>query len=248
MNLNTKTSLSEVRKRCRRDNADANNRLHWFSSKFSVYFSFLFIRMGLSADFVTILFFLFGLFGAALYSFNSMILSIIGYVSWRLHIIIDMSDGDVARFNKSFSIRGAYWDAVIHLILNPLYFLSVSYSFYLQFSNNIFLMVGGASCLSMSILMGVKSTFYKAKFLNKELYDPSTRLESNSSSFSNRVFVFLSEALGMEGFILMTIVARYVASECFAFVFMLLFFSSNIMAAVWKFISLSYYGYYRTKN
>ena len=56
-------------------------------------------------------------------------MSIVGYILFRLHIIVDMSDGDVARFNQNFSIRGAYWDAMIHSVLNPLYYISICFSF-----------------------------------------------------------------------------------------------------------------------
>ena len=45
--------------------------------------------------------------GAFMYSTVSLLFTIIGYIFFRLHIIVDMSDGDLARFYKSFSIRGS---------------------------------------------------------------------------------------------------------------------------------------------
>ena len=121
----TNPSFKEVVNRCKRRNNEAMEKLFWFSSKISIHFSYLLIRLGVSADQATILFFLVGLTGSFMYIFESPLLTFLGYVFWRLHVIIDMSDGDLARFNQSFSIRGAYWDAVIHSILNPLYYVFI---------------------------------------------------------------------------------------------------------------------------
>ena len=57
MKMSTKIYLKEVKKRCKRENSIANNRLHWFSSNFSIYFSYVFLKLRFSADFVTVLFF-----------------------------------------------------------------------------------------------------------------------------------------------------------------------------------------------
>ena len=166
MKESTKTSLSDVKKGCKRKNAEANNKLHWFSSKFSIYLSYVFIKLRFTADQVTIIFFLVGLLGVFSFGLNSLPLSILGYLLFRLHIIIDMSDGDVARFNQSFSIRGAYWDAVIHSILNPLYYIFICFSFYIQFDNVLFILIGPLLGLSSSVLMAVKNNYFKAMLYN----------------------------------------------------------------------------------
>ena len=79
MKESIKITFENVKERCRRKNADANNKLHWFSSKFSIYFSYIFIKLRFTADQVTIIFFITGLIGSLLFSFNSILLSILGY-------------------------------------------------------------------------------------------------------------------------------------------------------------------------
>ena len=180
-----KVTLTEVKDKCKRKNAEANNRLHWFASNFSIYFSYIFIRMGLSADLVTIIFFISGLIGSVFYLFDSIIFSLIGYFFFRLHIIIDMSDGDVARFNKSFSIRGSYWDSMIHSILNPLYHLSISFSYYLVFDNIIFLIIAPFLVLSSSLLMAVKNNYFKALLFNNK-----TENKKSSKKMSRLKYIF----------------------------------------------------------
>lgn len=247
--MNTNISLKEVKKRCKRENSEANNRLHWFSSNFAIYFSYIFLKLRFSADLVTIIFFILGFFGAILYSFNSIILTLLAYVFWRLHIIVDMSDGDVARYYKSYSIRGAYWDSVIHSFLNPLYCLSISYSFYLQFDDNIFLIIGCLLSFSSSVLMGVKNNFFKAKYLNKETYSKtSNQISNNNTNFFYKLFFVSSEILGMEGLIFFTITARLVDIREYAVCLLIIYLTSNLVVCAIKFYNLSYYGYYRTKN
>lgn len=246
--MSTKVYLKEVKRRCKRENAVANNRLHWFSSKLSIYFSYVFLKLRFSADLVTIIFFILGLIGAFLFSCNSVVSSLFAYVFWRLHIIVDMSDGDVARFNKSFSIRGAYWDAVIHSILNPLYFIAISYSFFLQFDNNIFLIFGCFTGLSCSVLMGIKNNFYKAKFFNKEIYSPGIEKKSNSNNLLGKLFFVLSETLGIEGFLFLTMIVRIIDIESFGIGLLVAYFIFNSLIGGIKFYNLSYFGYYRTKN
>ncbi len=248
MKESTKITFKNVKEGCRRKNSEANNKLHWFSSKFSIYFSYLFIKLRITADQVTIIFFILGLMGSVLYSFNSLLLSVLGYIFFRLHIIIDMSDGDVARFNKSFSVRGAYWDAVIHSIVNPAYYIFISYSFFVQFDDNIFLILSAFIGLSSSILMSVKNNYYKAMLINKKELEVKKVNEKKSRSWSFKLFFLISEILSIEGFILLTLVVRFLEIKTLAFSLMLLYIGANILVSVIKFYQLSYKGSYQTKS
>lgn len=248
MKNHTKITLKLTREKCKRKNAEANNKLHWFSSKFSIYFSYFFLKLKLSADQVTIIFFSVGLLGSILYSFDSLMMSVIGYTLFRLHIIIDMSDGDVARFNKSFSIRGAYWDAVIHSIVNPLYYVFISYSFYLQYDNDHFLILGGLAGVSSSVLMAVKNNYYKAMLFNNEKLIAKQEINSKNKSFKFKLFFLASEFLSIEGFIFLTILVRFFNVDLLALILLLSFIASNILISGIKFYQLSYNGSYKTKS
>ena len=85
-----KYSLSEVKAKSRRANAIENKNLHPFASRLSIYFSWIFINLGLSPNQVTGLFFLVGLTGALILLLNSWIAIILSYTLFRLHIIIDV--------------------------------------------------------------------------------------------------------------------------------------------------------------
>jgi phosphatidylglycerophosphate synthase len=244
-------SFNEVLEKSKRRNDSANNSLHWFSSKFSKYISYVLIKIGVSADQATILFFLIGLIGALLFMSVSPILTLLGYVLWRLHIIIDMCDGDIARFNSSFSIRGAYWDAVIHSVLNPLYNILICVSFYVQFDNNLFLFLSSFLGMSSSLLLSVKNNYYKAMLHNNIPYNRSSvekkLVMTGLSKIKYKITYILSEILSIEGFLLLSVVVRFVGIESYALNLILLFMVFNCAIACVKFYSLSYKGKTFTK-
>jgi phosphatidylglycerophosphate synthase len=175
-------------------------------------------------------------------------MSVIGYVLFRLHIIIDMSDGDVARFNKSFSIRGAYWDAVIHSIVNPLYYVFISYSFYHQFDNDFFMILGALAGVSSSILMAVKNNYYKAMLFNNETLKTKKENNLQNKSLKFKLFFLMSEFLSIEGFILLTILIRFLEIEFLGLILLLGYIGANLLIASIKFYQLSYTGSYQTKS
>ena len=248
MKNHTKITLQITREKCKRKNAEANNKLHWFSSKFSIYFSYFFLKLRLSADQVTIMFFSVGLLGSILYSFDSLIMSVTGYALFRLHIIVDMSDGDVARFNQSFSIRGAYWDAVIHSILNPLYYVFISYSFYRQFDNDYFMILGALAGVSSSVLMAVKNNYYKAMLFNNERLKAKKEINSKNISLKFKLFFMVSEFLSIEGFVFLTILVRLLDVELLGLILSIGYIGANVLISGIKFYQLSYKGSYQTKS
>lgn len=242
----TAVTLKYVKEKCKRKNSELNNKLHWFSSKFSIYFSYIFIKLGFTADLVTFVFFVLGLIGVFLISSNSILISIMGYVFFRLHIIVDMSDGDVARFNKSFSIRGSYWDSVIHSVLNPLYYLAVVYSFYVQFEDIYFVLFSPFVVLSSSILMSVKNNYYKALFQNNR--QNLVKELTNKTSLRFKLFYIISEVLSIEGFLFTSIFIKLIDSKQLALIHLITFFLSNITASLLKFYQYSYKGYVFKKS
>lgn len=247
MKTSTNPSFKKVVNKCKRKNNLANNKLHWFSSKLSIYLSYFLIRIGVSADQATILFFLTGLTGSLLYISVSPLITFLGYILWRLHVLIDMSDGDIARFNSSFSIRGAYWDAVIHSVLNPLYYIFICFSFYLQFDNNLFIIIGSLIGLSSSVLMAVKNNYFKAMLyngidLNKKGSTSDLKINSVIGNIKLKLIYVLSEVLSIEGFVFLTVFVRIINLELYAFILVSLYFTSNILISFIKFYQLSYTG------
>lgn len=165
--------LNEVKKRAKKKNNDSFKKLFFFSSRFSIYFSWVFLNIGFNANQVTAVFFLTGLLSGLFFlSFNPLYI-LIGVILWRLHIIFDLCDGEVARFNQSFSINGAYWDYMIHAVLFPMCFFSITYALSKHFSNPQFLIVGAIGSIVLSLMLAVKNNYYRAMLFSDERLDIS---------------------------------------------------------------------------
>ena len=128
----------------------------------------IFINLKLTADQVTIIFFVLGTLGAMSLLYNTFASIFISYLLYRLHIIVDMADGDVARHNNKFSIRGVYWDSMAHSVINPLFFINGCLLLYQRFDQIYFLYISPFICLIISLFMSTKNNYLKAKHLNNE--------------------------------------------------------------------------------
>ena len=241
-----KITFDSVLEKSRKKNFKASNNLHWFSSKLSIYFSYIFIKLRLSADQVTIIFFITGLIGSFLYMSTSPIITFLGYLFFRLHIIFDLSDGEVARFNNSSSIRGSYWDSMIHSLLNPLYALFICISYYKIFHNNIFLIIAPFITLIFSLTLAVKHNYYKALFNNKGTQNPKN-IKLYKSFFSRLIYVF-SEIISLEGLVLTSIFIKIFGIEDYALYSLVLFSVFNLLLVFVKFYLFSYTNSIYTKS
>lgn len=166
-------ALSEVKERAKKKNDNNFKKLFFFSSRFSIYFSWIFLNIGLNANQVTAIFFLTGaISGLFFLSFDPFNI-LVGIIFWRLHIIFDLCDGEVARFNQSFSINGAYWDYMIHAFLFPMCFFSICYSLSQYFSNSQFLIIGAIGAIVLTLMLAVKNNYYRAMLFSGETLDVS---------------------------------------------------------------------------
>src|ERR671920_1743792 len=99
---------------------ERNSGEHWagrlYIRRFSPYATRLFLRLGLSPDAVTWLFVLAGVAAAALLCVDG-VLPVIGAVLLiQLQILLDCSDGEVARWQGRSSPRGIYLDRIGHYV------------------------------------------------------------------------------------------------------------------------------------
>lgn len=165
--------LNEVKKRAKKKNNDSFKKLFFFSSRFSIYFSWVFLNIGFNANQVTVVFFLTGLLSSLFFLSFDPLYILVGVILWRLHILFDLCDGEVARFNQSFSINGAYWDYMIHAVLFPMCFFSITYALSQHFSNPQFLIVGAIGSIVLSLMLAVKNNYYRAMLFSDERLDIS---------------------------------------------------------------------------
>ena len=232
-------SLEEVKLKGRKRNEVKNKRLHFFGSLFSIYFSWLFINCRLSANAVTGLFFLTGLCSTAFFLNSDLVFVIIGYSLWRLHIIFDICDGEVARFTKKFSINGAYWDYMIHSILYPLVYVSICFAMYEKFDDIKFLILALFGSIVVSQTLSVKNNYYRAMLFNNEKLDKISSTKK-TSLLGNRLISLFIGSLSIEGFLLIYVILSIleVPKEIYLITFCL-FTTTFLLQVLVKFILFS---------
>jgi phosphatidylglycerophosphate synthase len=112
--------LSEVLERSRRHNQEELYRVFPIVSRAGKVVTWLLVNLRVSANQTTTLFAIIAVASAALFSVGTNTAAIIAAILYWVQVVLDYSDGDIARFNQRFARNGEYWDHVIHLFAEPL--------------------------------------------------------------------------------------------------------------------------------
>ena len=154
--------LDYIKKKSLKKNQKDFQNNFYFSSKFSIYFTYIFVNLKISPNQVTFIFFLFGFLGAILLYFNTAFSIILSFIFYRLHVIIDLCDGEVARFTKLYSLNGTYYDYMIHSVLYPFWFASMGIAQYFYWENDCFLIIGIIGAILSSLTLAVKNNYFRS--------------------------------------------------------------------------------------
>ncbi len=116
-------------------NADPYWIDRWFFRPWTVYLSWVFVKLGWSANFVTLLSAVSLVVGSVLLCFESNALSLIGVALVVLYAGLDCCDGEVARYYRLTGQTGggrdgSYWDNIVHG-LEPVLVGCLAYRLYL---------------------------------------------------------------------------------------------------------------------
>lgn len=120
------STIKEMRDLCQQKEMNSKGKMvwrdHWFNTLFtrwfSIYITWLFVRLNITANAVTFLMIIFGLAGVPLLIPHILWLNIIGAIVLMFAVVLDCVDGEVARWNKKSSLRGYYLDLVSHTLCN----------------------------------------------------------------------------------------------------------------------------------
>ena len=113
-----------------------------------------------------------------------------------LTILSDKVDGEIARYRKTFSLRGIYWDEINHLIIPPLFWISLTFgistitTYELRdlFSIGI---IGSLALVTNRVVHSLAPQIYAKKYMKRAsdfILPPQNGEESGKKSF----FSFIS--------------------------------------------------------
>lgn len=183
---------SAFKNKCIRLDANANNFTHFFSYRFADQVAFLCFRTGLSPNQVTGLFFLFGMFsGIMLY----VGWGLVAYVFWRLHVILDMADGSLARATGVFSTNAVGFDRSNHIAINSTVLLAPI-----------------ASSGSIELANFLIISFFLHYFFYRFYSDEKSKTQKLSLTMS-----FVRHSLGLEGYIAVNVILLCLSLESYSF-------------------------------
>jgi len=199
-----------------RDDQDQNNVTHFFSKYFVNYLAFPLYKLGMTPNQTTVLFIITGLIGGLLSFFNFLIVS---YFLWRLHIIIDMADGSIARATKLFSEYGDVLDKFGHHIIYPVYWIGFLFASKLIYDYPLLTL----------IFLALSSSQWTIKHLFKS--------KQNRPAASNIYKRVIANIFGIEGFLIIVIIYSY--TDFFEGYYVILFMiTSNLILLANKAFSL----------
>lgn len=170
----------EFQDRSRRPDATQNDMGHFFSSQISTPTAFILHKMGMFPNLITWLFLACGVLSALALSGGNFLAS---YLLWRLHIVLDMADGTVARATEKFSRSATGFDRSNHIVINIL----------MIFTGHQFLADGGGSySLAALMIAFFLSYFFSRNYLAEKSYTKNLPISG----------VIIRNLMGLEGYVL----------------------------------------------
>ena len=114
--MRVKESIEELRQICQRSRDDAYDKRPWperrFARPLSIYFTRLFLELGISANQASLIGLILILIGGALLILPNPSYWIIGISTLLLSEVVGNVDGEIARYSKKSSTKGAFWNAI----------------------------------------------------------------------------------------------------------------------------------------
>lgn len=146
----------------------------------SIYLTYLLVQTPLTPNFVTATMFLSGIAGAVSVFAGFFWL---GFFLLYLNVLLDMCDGEVARYKKIRTFNGGYLDHVNHLVTHSLFLLALTYQVAgLPQSVEVgVLIIGVLGALSMTTRLA-NGELARVLFVKKYLRHPELFTEETSLS------------------------------------------------------------------
>lgn len=167
---NKKLTYKEIREKQKSDMRDRKIHIDIYRN-FSTPFTWAFIKLGISPNTITILSYFLCIIGAFFLAKGTYVFLFIGLLFFVLFRILDDSDGEIARLQKSESIKGVYFDRVSHYIYNFFLGLGLGIGLDKLYQHDFFLILGllfGLVYIIEDVISDVMKYLIRQEIINKE--------------------------------------------------------------------------------
>lgn len=127
-------SIKELREKCQRNEAYRGTFLDSvFFRSLSIYLTKLFLRTSITANQVTILWFLIGIVACYFFTLGNSFYSLVGSMLWYMSYLLDHVDGEISRYRLTTGTLGQQLEKIFHSILDRLIFISIAFGVYMVY-------------------------------------------------------------------------------------------------------------------
>lgn len=167
-------SRKEIAERSRRANHDENVWVHPFSGRMSGWFTWVLVNLGMSANQVTLACSFAGFASAAVLVFDSWPFVVASFVLFRLHVLLDVVDGEVARYRSQISRFGSYWDQLMHVATYPLILMAIVTGRLINDAPIGVAVLGMLGMVGKGLDLGAKSAYFRVLYSSGPSERPAT--------------------------------------------------------------------------
>lgn len=200
------------------------------SDRISPYLSSMFIRRKVRPNTITLYMIYSGILGGILFSLPNLYLKLLGAVFIHLWYILDCSDGEVARYTKTFSKCGREIDFIAHLINHPIFGFSIFMSLLQLGRYNVYLL--GALIFTNVLLDSMHRNLLTLNILVDSKEDIIPVQNNNSKkSLKDKLSIFIKLFSVHPNLVLFGVIVYFVdyvtgSNILFAYIAACIFFSS----------------------
>ena len=127
-------SISQLKRICQETRDDVLYQRNWFDKNItrgiSIYFTKLFLKIGISANQATLVDFFIGVAAGAFLISTNPKYWLIGILLFYLYFVFDCVDGEIARYNKSSSPVGSFLDGGLGVFMWPYILACMTFGIY----------------------------------------------------------------------------------------------------------------------
>ena len=170
-------SLKELKQICQKKTDPFDEKLYKHYRRFSIYVTKIGLRLGLSANQVTLISIFFGINAGLFMTRGNPWLFGLGALVYHIYCVFDCADGEVARYRKESSVRGAYLDNLVGDFIPLFIFGCAAFGIY-EVIHHLWTFAFGFSLLFSIVLREVSIKSWSIAMLQTNSHDTKSRATS----------------------------------------------------------------------
>lgn len=177
-----------------------NMMARFITRDIALYVTRLLIPTGITANQVVFITVMLGLISAVCFAFGSAFMTLAGAFFFQLWYLSDHVDGQIARYRKTSSLTGTFYDFYAHYIVHFLVLGGLALGLYIRYMDLRFLILGLIACFSVNMVSLINDCIYKAFYngLSNEQSDMVVKTgakaegkKEKQKGLPKKIFVFM---------------------------------------------------------